>query len=124
MKNIIITGIMAVSFSLVGCSKQSSTVEKPTTPASVQPGIDFSGVDPSQALFVYSQISGLELVIDSPVKSVHTPIVLHNSNISTCEMATSLERALTEQAGIVIKRLDDKKASVTYDSTLRTNKSR
>ena len=94
------------------------------TPPSVQPGIDFNGVDPSQALSVYAQCSGLELVIDSHVKSVHTPIVLHNSNLSSSEMATSLKKALTEQAGIVITRLDDKKASVTYDSTLPTKKSK
>jgi len=124
MKNIILTGIMAISLLLVGCGKKSSISENSMTPPSAQPGIDFNGVDPSQALSVYAQCSGLELVIDSHVKSVHTPIVLHNSNLSSSEMATSLEKALNEQAGIVITRLDDKKASVTYDSTLPTKKSK
>ena len=115
---------MAISLLLVGCGKNSSKSENLMTPTNVQPGIDINGVDPSQALSVYAACSGLELDIDSKVKSVHTPIVLHNSNLSSSEMATSLAKALTEQAGIVITRIDDKKASVTYDSTLPTTKSK
>jgi hypothetical protein len=124
MKKIIITGITATSLVLMGCGKKSSPSENSVTPPSVQPSIDFNGVDPQQVLSVYAGLSRLELVIDPSVKSIHTPIVLHNSNLSSSEMMTSIEKALTEQAGIVINRLDEKKASVTYNSSLPITKAK
>jgi hypothetical protein len=118
MKNIIIAGIMAVSVLLVGCGKVNSSSESSTVPPNAQPNIGFNGVDPQQVLDVYRALSALELISDSRVKSVHNPIVLHSSGLSSSEIATSIEKALTEQAGIVITRLGDKKVSVTYNDSL------
>jgi len=68
--------------------------------------IDFNGVAPEQALSVYAKLSGLELITDSHVKSLRSKIMLQNSGLSKSEMMTSLEKALIEQAGVVITPLD------------------
>ena len=84
--------------------------------------IDFNGVSPDQALDVYARLSGLQLITDSHLKSVHTPIFLHNSKLSSSEMMISIEKALIEQAGIVITRLDDNRVSVIYNDALPITK--
>jgi len=80
--------------------------------------IDFAGVAPQQALAVYANLSGLELITDSHVQVLRSKIVLHNSRLSKNEMMASLEKALIEQAGVVITHLDVKRASVTYNDAL------
>jgi hypothetical protein len=119
MKSIIIAGIIAGSFLAAGCGRNSSS-NSSSPPPTVEPGINFNGVDPQQALSIYAVLSRCELISDSHVKSIHTPIVLHNSNLSNGEMMASLEKALAEQAGIVITRLDDQRASVTFNDALPT----
>jgi len=80
--------------------------------------IDFKKVDTQQALSFYANLSGLELVTDSHVSAVHNPIALQSSSPSKSETMKLVEKALIEQAGIVITRLDDKKASVTFNDAL------
>ena len=80
--------------------------------------IDFKAVDTQQALDFYKNLSGLELVTDSHVRFVHKPIALQASSPSRSEIMKLVEKALNEQAGIVILRLDDKRASVTYNDAL------
>jgi len=80
--------------------------------------IDFNGTDQQQVLQVYAKLSGLELITDSHVRHLKSNIVLHNSGLSNSEMMASVEKALIEQAGIVITHLDDKRASVTHNDAL------
>lgn len=77
----------------------------------------------SQVLALYKDLRGVELVIDSKVKTVNHPINLQAGNISKEEVAKALEKALLEQAGIVITKVDDKKVSVTYNPALPIKKS-
>jgi hypothetical protein len=86
----------------------------------VNPGmINLKGLGKHQVLEVYQIMSGLELVVDSRVKSVSSLITLQNSSTLTkAEAAKLIERALVTQAGIVITRLDDKRASVTFNDAL------
>jgi len=77
----------------------------------------------SQVLPLYSGTSGLELVIASNVKRVYATITIDvapNKQLEKTEAAKLIEKALIEQAGIVITRLDGKRASVTYNDALKT----
>jgi RNA polymerase sigma factor (sigma-70 family) len=90
---------------------QSSTTKGITL---VWPGIDIQ-----TALETYKSISGLELEI-APNAKVFTQIKLDTPEaVSKDEAMKLMEKALKEQAGLVIKRLNDKQASVTYDPSVR-----
>jgi type II secretory pathway component GspD/PulD (secretin) len=83
--------------------------------------LDWKNVDVSQALSIYQKMSGLELVIDSPAR-VGTPITIQTSvSMSKAETMKLVEKSLVTQAGIVITRLDDKRASVTFNDALTIN---
>jgi hypothetical protein len=81
--------------------------------------LDIKNADPSQVLRIYKGVSGLELIIDSRAKTVAATITLSSLVPMTKEESLKLmESALVKQAGIVITRLDDKRASVTYNDAL------
>jgi hypothetical protein len=80
--------------------------------------MDLPAAAPQQALGLYEHISGLALIQDSHVVSVHKLIHLHGSMSSRSEVMKFIEKDLMEQAGIVITRLDDKRASATYNDAL------
>ena len=72
-----------------------------------------------QVLPVYKAMSGLDLVVDSRVKSVRWPVTLQSSEALPKAEATKLiEKALLEQAGVVITHLDGQRASVTHNDAL------
>ena len=82
--------------------------------------IDFQSADINkQVLKLYKEGTGLELVVSSQVEHLSTPIKIRSLEpISTSELMKLIEKALLEQAGVVITRLDDKKASVTWNDHL------
>ena len=85
----------------------------------IPPGtISFQGVEMLQALDVYIELSGLDLVVDSRVRTVRHQIWLVTPARSKDEEKTIVEKALLLQAGVVITRLDDKRVSVTYNDAL------
>jgi len=81
--------------------------------------------DVQDALRVYKQMSGLELVIDSRAAKIHTPIAFsqaYSAMYRPIDATRYLEKILLERAGIVITHLDDKRVSVTYNDALPVNK--
>lgn len=85
--------------------------------------ISFKNVPVTQILPIYKSLSGLELVIDSRVKRVSSLVTVAASNpLSKADAEKLIEKALLDQAAIVITRLDDKRASVTYNDALTTTR--
>jgi len=80
--------------------------------------IDIKNAPITQVLALYKDLTGTELVTDSRVKTVKNEVTLVANPTRRDEAARLLEKALLEQAGIVITRLDDKRASVTYNDAL------
>lgn len=79
----------------------------------------FNNVSASEALSIYKQMSGLELVVDSRAKLVTSQVTFMTTTPLKKEDALKLiQSALLKQAGIVITSLDDKRASVTYNDAL------
>ena len=59
-------------------------------------------------------VSGAELVMEADPRHLTGSVTLHPTRpLSKAETAQALEKALSEQAGIVIERIDDKRVSVT-----------
>lgn len=85
--------------------------------------MDYEGAPPSLVLSTYEKLSGLELIIDSHVKTVSSLIKLRiEGSRSKEELLKLLREALLNQAGIVITRLDDKRESVTFNDALPVTK--
>ena len=81
--------------------------------------VDMVQARPIQIVFLYADFSDLELIISSEAYKVHSPITLQRGRpMEQAEMLKFIERALVEQAGIVITKLDEKRASVTYNDKL------
>jgi hypothetical protein len=80
--------------------------------------IDFTGATVLQVLELYKLATGVSLVSDSRVRTVQHEITLQAKGKANDEAAKLLEKALLEQAGIVITHLDGKRASVTYNDAL------
>lgn len=76
---------------------------------------------PFIVLQIYRELSGLELVTSSQVNAVTARVTLQPIEaFGKAEMLKLIEKALLEQAGIVVTKLDDKRASVTFNGALPT----
>jgi type II secretory pathway component GspD/PulD (secretin) len=81
--------------------------------------LGLKGAEVQQVLPIYKAMSGLDLVVDSRVKTVLWPVTLQSSEALPKAEATKLiEKALLEQAGVVITHLDGRRASVTHNDAL------
>jgi hypothetical protein len=70
-------------------------------------------------LQLYHELSGLQLVESSEVKRLHPAISFHSSPYpSKAEALKLIEKALIEQAAVVVTQLDDKRVSVTLNDAL------
>ena len=74
-------------------------------------------------LDIYTHVSGLDLVTASNVTQMSSKVVVlperHGQDWSRGKLLSVIEKALLDQRGIVITRLDDKRASVTYNDALK-----
>lgn len=78
---------------------------------------NFIGADSQQVLEIYGNIAGLQLKTGSyPSASI---TMATSKPVTKGEAIKLLEKTLKEQAGLVVKRLNDKQASVTYDPSVR-----
>ena len=80
--------------------------------------IDFTNAEVPQVLQIYGALAGVELVTDSRIRTVHHHITLQAKADAPAQGAKLLEKALLEQAGVVITRIDDKRVSVAYNDAL------
>jgi len=80
--------------------------------------LDFRKTPIADLFDVYRAASGLALAIDSRVP-VRLPVTVQTSvGVTKCEAMDILEQALVSQAGVIITRLDEKRASVTFNDQL------
>ena len=80
--------------------------------------MDFTNADVLQVVDIYKAMTGAQLVTDSRVKMVRHTITLLANPSRKEEAVKLLEKALLEQAGVVMTRLDDKRVSVTFNDAL------
>jgi hypothetical protein len=80
--------------------------------------IDFTGAAVPQVLDIYRMMVGVELMTDSRVRTLPDHITLQAEAVGNAQGAKLLEKALLEQAGVVLTRIDDKRVSVTYNDAL------
>ncbi len=81
--------------------------------------LNISNAEVRQVLPIYKEASGLELFVDSRVTMVHSAITLKSTEpLSKAEIAKRIEKALLHQARVVVTRLEDRRASVTYNDAL------
>ena len=70
-------------------------------------------------LDVYTHVSGLELVAASNISQMGSKVVVLPDSHGGGNLLRQIEKALLDQRGILITRLDDKRASVTYNDALK-----
>jgi len=78
--------------------------------------LNFVNVNATQVLEVYKSISGLNLTISPEVNRLNAGITLKADHIDEIEAAGLIQKALSEQAGIVITK-SGSKATVTYNGS-------
>jgi hypothetical protein len=78
--------------------------------------VDFTNVDSQTVIALYAKLSGLDLNTDSYARDIHKLISVQAYEITQTQMIKLVETGLKEQAGIVITRIDDKRALVTHDN--------
>jgi type II secretory pathway component GspD/PulD (secretin) len=82
-------------------------------------GLDYRGVPVSALFSTYRSLTPLELFIDSRACTNGTRVRLRTDRPVPRDQAMKLiERALLEQAGIVVTRLEDGRVSITYNDKL------
>jgi len=73
-------------------------------------------------LDMYAISSGLELIVSSPVKQMGSRVIVlperHGQDWGGGKFLPVIEKALLDQRGIVMTRVDDKRVSVTYNDAL------
>lgn len=111
--------VTAFCFAILSCHVSSARDTN-----TVSGDINFVNVPADKVLDVYKKWMGLDLVIATDVPLARDSITLRVVNMKTSHEAVAklLEQALLNQAGIVITRLDDKRASVTYNDQLALEK--
>ena len=81
--------------------------------------VNFINTPLEKILPIYHELSGLELIESSEVKTLHTAITLRTAvPVSRSDLVKLMEKALVDQAGVVISHLDPQRASVTYNDAL------
>lgn len=93
-----------------------------TPPARKVPGYTFNYVNvPVDAVLkVYADLAGVELVNRQAIPGA--PINFSTEKpLTHSEAIKALEKVLREQAGIVLKRTDEKHVTVTYDPSVKVN---
>ena len=79
----------------------------------------FNGVDAQTVLDAYHSISGLELIVspeaNRPDAGLNASITMQNSGLTKEQACKLLEEALLKQAGLMITKLDGRRARVTYN---------
>ncbi len=92
----------------------------------VVPGgnINWKNLPVMQALLVYEDLTGAQLVTDSRVKKVPHALTLLANPTNKSEAAKVIEQTLLDQAGVVLTHLGEKRVSVTYNDALPINPSK
>src|SRR5512140_1095549 len=81
--------------------------------------LNITNAEVRQVLPIYKEATGLELFVDSRVGNVHSPVTVTSAEpLSKAEIAKRIEKALLEQARVVVTHLDDRRVSVTYNDAL------
>jgi hypothetical protein len=91
-----------------------SSAEPPGPAGSIR----FRNAEVPKVLDIYKALTGADLIIDLRVKGLPYGISLRASGEDKTVVAKLPEKALLQQAGVLITRLDDGKVSVTCNDAL------
>ena len=87
--------------------------------------INFVNAPVNKVLPVYQALSGGQIIQSSEVKRMHSAITVRSSSaLSKADTLKLIEKALIEQAGVVITPLGDKRISVTINDALPIKKAK
>ncbi len=99
------------AFALLVASVCSNAIAAPGS-------IHFTNTEVSKVLEFYGELTGLRLIVDSRVGKMGRTVTIKAAPPGKEEAAKLIENVLLEQTGTVITRLDEKRASVTYNDAL------
>ena len=117
---LLVTGTTTVVLKQIHQNKQTQEHKESSPSAGVKAySFNFNGVDPQQVLDIYGSLAGLELKHE-PLPGARIDLAT-SKPVTKAEAIQLLEETLKEQAGLVVKHLNDKQASVTYDPSVRIN---
>jgi hypothetical protein len=96
------------------------TLSSPAAEEMIPPGgISFQGVVVPQALQIYKELTQGQLYVDSRAKQSTARIFCKNEKtVSKTEAARMIEKAVLEQAGVVVTLLDSNRVSVAFNDSL------
>lgn len=105
---------LMIGFGILLAVLHSSSAEPPGPAGSIR----LKNAEIPKVLEIYKTLAGADLIIDSRVKSLRYGINLQVSGAGRAAVAKLVEKALMQQAGVVITRLDARRVSVTYNDAL------
>ena len=115
---LVILATATVSFAV--CNLKAGETNSATPPAKKVPGYTFNYVNvPVDAVLkVYADLVGAELINRQAIPEV--PINFSTGKpLTRSEAVQAMEKILHEQAGVVLKRMDEKHIAVTYDPAVK-----
>jgi hypothetical protein len=84
--------------------------------------VNWIRLDPVTAAQFYADLTGMRLVTSSHVTCLTNRITLQpREAMKVSKMTKLVEKALREQAGVVLTKLDEKRLSVTHNDALSIN---
>jgi hypothetical protein len=103
--------LCALSQAMAAESKSDATIPRGA--------LNLNGTSVNQSLTLYALYTGKKLVTSSHALNLTTTIILQpDVELKESQAIALLEKALREQAGVVMTRLDDQRISVTYNDAL------
>ena len=80
--------------------------------------VDFANISSDKVLLVYKELAGCELIESSDAKKQYHRSISIRQGGSKEEVLKAIEKAMVEQTGIVLTRLDAKRVSITFNDAL------
>ncbi len=111
MKTSLMKSSVLLAFALLVTSVCSNAIAAPGS-------IHFTNTEVSKVLEFYGDLTGLRLIVDSRVGKIGRTVTIEAAPRGKQKAAELIEKVLLEQTGTVITRLDEKRASVTYNDAL------
>jgi hypothetical protein len=95
------------------------------TPEPSHHNYTFTKLELATVLKLYREMSGAELQVHQRVDSLRAKITVDpQRDVTMPEAVRLIEKALREQAGVVVTHQDSNHVTVTYDETLKVNRAR
>jgi len=104
-----------VFIAVLGALTSLACAQTPATnPPAINQAIRIRNVGISEVLQIYHNVTQLQLTIPAAVRQDKRTITIEAVAHSPAEIQKLIEQALLKQTGILITKIDDQHASVTY----------